>query len=94
MWLMQLAALLALSVIISINLLLGLIPYVDNFANFGGFLSGFLVGFVLLFKPLVGKAAHNKAGLFEYDVKQAVRVRNKLDKPLLRIIALVFFSIL
>ncbi|KAL3504044.1 hypothetical protein ACH5RR_033885 [Cinchona calisaya] len=85
--------LVAFLVILTINLILGLVPYVNNFSNIGGFLFGFLLGFVLLFKPLVGKAAQ-KAGLFEYDVKHAVRLRHKLDKPVLRSISLVIFSLL
>lgn len=91
-WL-QFAALVAFLGILTINLILGWMPYVNNFSNIGGFLSGFLLGFVLLFKPLVGKAAQ-KAGLFDYDLKHAVRLRHKLDKPVLRSISLIIFSLL
>lgn len=38
-------------VIILINLAVGILPHVDNFAHIGGFLSGFLLGFVLLVRP-------------------------------------------
>lgn len=41
-------------VIITINLGIGLFPHVDNFAHIGGFLSGFLLGFVLLIRPQFG----------------------------------------
>ncbi|KAK8583507.1 hypothetical protein V6N12_067777 [Hibiscus sabdariffa] len=44
-------ALLTLLVIIAINLAIGILPHVDNFANIGGFLIGFLLGFVLLPRP-------------------------------------------
>ncbi|GAB4834347.1 tubulin folding cofactor A [Ancistrocladus abbreviatus] len=47
----KVAALLTLIVIIVVNLGLGLLPRVDNFAHIGGFLTGFLLGFVLLVRP-------------------------------------------
>ncbi|RWW26464.1 hypothetical protein GW17_00009149 [Ensete ventricosum] len=50
----RVAALLTLMVIIVINLGIGLFPHVDNFAHIGGFLSGFLLGFVLLIRPQFG----------------------------------------
>ncbi|KAM0935103.1 putative peptidase S54, rhomboid, Rhomboid-like superfamily [Dioscorea sansibarensis] len=48
------AALLTLVVIIVINLAVGILPHVDNFAHIGGFLTGFLLGFVLLIRPQFG----------------------------------------
>ncbi|CAK9185312.1 unnamed protein product [Ilex paraguariensis] len=48
------AALLTLVVIIVINLAVGILPHVDNFAHIGGFLSGFLLGFVFLIRPQFG----------------------------------------
>ncbi|KAK8641459.1 hypothetical protein V6N13_010863 [Hibiscus sabdariffa] len=50
----KLAALLTLIFIIVINLAMGLLPHVDNFAHIGGFLSGFLLGFVFLIRPQFG----------------------------------------
>ncbi|CAL9089104.1 RHOMBOID-like protein 3 [Musa acuminata AAA Group] len=50
----RVAALLTLLVIIIINLGIGLFPHVDNIAHIGGFVSGFLLGFVLLIQPRVG----------------------------------------
>ncbi|KAJ3682115.1 hypothetical protein LUZ60_014688 [Juncus effusus] len=50
----KVAALLTLLFIIAINLALGMLPRVDNFAHIGGFLSGFLLGFVLLVRPRFG----------------------------------------
>lgn len=50
------AALITLVIIIVINLALGILPHVDNFAHIGGFLSGFLLGFVLLLRPQFGWA--------------------------------------
>ncbi|TYK19441.1 RHOMBOID-like protein 2 [Cucumis melo var. makuwa] len=48
------AALITLIVIIVINLAVGILPHVDNFAHIGGFLTGFLLGFVLLLRPQFG----------------------------------------
>ncbi|TKY48412.1 RHOMBOID protein 1 [Spatholobus suberectus] len=45
------AALLTLIVIIVINLAVGILPHVDNFAHIGGFVSGFLLGFIFLIRP-------------------------------------------
>ncbi|WOL13098.1 RHOMBOID-like protein 2 isoform X1 [Canna indica] len=50
----RIAAILTLLIIIVINLGIGLFPHVDNFAHIGGFLSGFLLGFVLLIRPQFG----------------------------------------
>uniref|UniRef100_A0A2C9WLJ8 RHOMBOID-like protein n=1 Tax=Manihot esculenta TaxID=3983 RepID=A0A2C9WLJ8_MANES len=51
---MYLAARMTLILIIVINLAVGILPHVDNFAHIGGFLSGFLLGFVLLIWPHFG----------------------------------------
>ncbi|KAE8055265.1 hypothetical protein FH972_012116 [Carpinus fangiana] len=48
------AALFTLVVIIAINLAVGILPHVDNFAHIGGFLIGLLLGFVLLLRPQFG----------------------------------------
>ncbi|KAE9447783.1 hypothetical protein C3L33_20310, partial [Rhododendron williamsianum] len=50
----KVAALLTLVIIVVINLAMGILPHVDNFAHIGGFLSGFLLGFVLLIRPQFG----------------------------------------
>ncbi|KAK8530692.1 hypothetical protein V6N13_030640 [Hibiscus sabdariffa] len=47
-------ALLTLLLIVTINLAIGILPHVGNFANIGGFLTGFLLGFVLLPRPQFG----------------------------------------
>ncbi|KAE8693099.1 RHOMBOID-like 1 isoform 2 [Hibiscus syriacus] len=45
------APLLTLVLVIVINLAMGVLPHVDNFAHIGGFISGFLLGFVFLIHP-------------------------------------------
>ncbi|GER43307.1 rhomboid family protein [Striga asiatica] len=50
----KIAALFTLLVIIAINLAVGILPHVDNFAHIGGFLTGFLLGFILLVRPQFG----------------------------------------
>ncbi|KAG0473181.1 hypothetical protein HPP92_015038 [Vanilla planifolia] len=42
------AALFTLLIVIVINLAVGILPHVDNFAHIGGFLTGFLLGFMML----------------------------------------------
>ncbi|GJM91263.1 hypothetical protein PR202_ga07622 [Eleusine coracana subsp. coracana] len=48
------AALMTLLVVIAINLAIGILPHVDNFAHIGGFLTGFLLGFIFLMRPHYG----------------------------------------
>ncbi|CAF2118815.1 unnamed protein product [Brassica napus] len=47
----KVAALLTLLFVIVINLALGILPHVDNMGHLGGFVVGFLLGFVLLARP-------------------------------------------
>ncbi|CAI9788018.1 unnamed protein product [Fraxinus pennsylvanica] len=88
------ATLVAFIVILMLNFVLGLMPYVNNFSNIGGLISGLFLGFLLLFKPQQGKIYQNKGGLFEYDIKRSVKLKQKLDRPVLRSISLVIFSLL
>lgn len=44
-----------------INLAVGILPHVDNFAHIGGFTSGFLLGFVFLIRPQYGYVNQKKA---------------------------------
>ncbi|KAJ3699847.1 hypothetical protein LUZ61_003552 [Rhynchospora tenuis] len=45
------AAFLTLIFVIVLNLAIGILPHVDKFAHLGGFISGFLLGFVVLIRP-------------------------------------------
>ncbi|XP_057771371.1 RHOMBOID-like protein 3 [Salvia miltiorrhiza] len=58
----KVAALLTLIVIVMINLGVGILPHVDNFAHIGGLLTGILLGFILLPCPqFAWLARHNPA---------------------------------
>ncbi|KAL6127103.1 hypothetical protein ACLB2K_075146 [Fragaria x ananassa] len=50
----KVAALVTLLVITVINLGIGILPRVDNFAHIGGFITGFLIGFVFMPRPQFG----------------------------------------
>ncbi|XP_050214808.1 RHOMBOID-like protein 1 [Mercurialis annua] len=50
----KVAAFTTLLVIVVINLAIGILPQVDNFAHIGGFFAGFLLGFVFLIRPQFG----------------------------------------
>ncbi|XP_017980927.1 PREDICTED: RHOMBOID-like protein 8 isoform X1 [Theobroma cacao] len=93
---LQCAALAVVFIVFAINFLLGLLPYIDNFANIGAFMSGFLLGFVFLFTPQIRQLSKNKAGLFEYSVKSSINLKQKLkpDRPILRSVSLLLFIIL
>ncbi|KAG8496388.1 hypothetical protein CXB51_009096 [Gossypium anomalum] len=54
------AALLTLVLVIVINLAMGILPHVDNFAHIGGFITGFLLGFVFLIRPQFGYVSQKK----------------------------------
>lgn len=47
----KLLALSILMLIITMNLAMGILPHVDNFAHGGGFFTGFLLGFIILIRP-------------------------------------------
>ncbi|KAL6554643.1 hypothetical protein OROHE_007382 [Orobanche hederae] len=55
----KVAALLTLLVIVVVNLAVGILPHVDNFVHIGGFVTGFLLGFILLPRPQFGWTEHH-----------------------------------
>ncbi|KAL1195866.1 RHOMBOID-like protein 4 [Cardamine amara subsp. amara] len=50
----KVVTIITLVLIVAVNLGLGVLPGVDNFAHIGGFATGFLLGFVLLIRPHFG----------------------------------------
>lgn len=59
-----------LLVIIVINLAVGILPHVDNFAHIGGFLTGLFLGFVFLPRPQFG-------WMERHNLPAAIRVKSK-----------------
>ncbi|KAJ7965647.1 Rhomboid-like protein [Quillaja saponaria] len=90
----KVAAVTSLICVSVINFSLGLLPYIDNFSNIGGFVSGILLGFLLLFSPQVSKVSINKR-LFDTGVKSSIKLKlkQKLDRPVLRSVSLILFII-
>jgi len=80
------AALVTLIVILVLNLGLGILPGVDNFAHIGGFLTGILLGFVLLPRPQYGWMERR-------NLPADVRVRSKY-KPYQYVLWLVSLALL
>ncbi|KAJ1409631.1 hypothetical protein SESBI_22691 [Sesbania bispinosa] len=68
----KVGALFTLVIIIGVNLALGILPHVDNFAHIGGFLTGFLLGFVFFIRPQFGWVNQRYAPL-EYSPTRAKR---------------------
>ncbi|KAM7491642.1 hypothetical protein LguiA_034563 [Lonicera macranthoides] len=64
------AAVFTLLIIIVINLAVGILPHVDNFAHIGGFLTGFFLGFVLLPRPQFG-------WMERHNLPAGIRVKSK-----------------
>lgn len=60
----------------AIDLAIGLLPWVDNFAHIGGFLTGFLLGFVLLVRPQYGWEESYDSASHQYG---APRSRSKYN---------------
>ncbi|KAL3834481.1 hypothetical protein ACJIZ3_009217 [Penstemon smallii] len=66
----KIAALLTLVLIVVINLAVGILPHVDNFAHIGGFFTGILLGFILLPRPQFG-------WIERHNLPAGVRVKSK-----------------
>ncbi|XP_022720948.1 RHOMBOID-like protein 5 [Durio zibethinus] len=77
--------------IISLNLAVGFLPHVDNSAHIGGFISGFLAGFILLMRPQFGYVSHKHIPP-GYEIKRKIP-RHKCYQYLLLVIALVLLLV-
>uniref|UniRef100_A0A0D6R0J3 RHOMBOID-like protein n=1 Tax=Araucaria cunninghamii TaxID=56994 RepID=A0A0D6R0J3_ARACU len=86
------AALLTLIFIIVVNLAFGLLPHVDNFAHLGGFISGFLLGFVFLVRPQFGwvRLKDLPPG---YDTNSVVKSKYMAYQYILGLLALILLII-
>ncbi|EEF48431.1 RHOMBOID-like protein 8 [Ricinus communis] len=90
----KVAAVLIHFFVFACNVMLGLLPYADNYSNIGGLISGFLLGFVLLYTPQLRKLAPKKSGLYDDGLKSVLNLKQKLDRPVLRTVSLLLFSVL
>ncbi|RDX76333.1 RHOMBOID-like protein 8, partial [Mucuna pruriens] len=92
----KISAIASLVFVFVCNFILGFLPYVDNFASIGGFISGFLLGSVFLLSPQLQTVAPNKGDLVDYGVKSYIKfkLKQKLDRSVLRIVSLILFSLL
>lgn len=86
----QVAALVTLILIVAINLAVGILPHVDNFAHIGGFVAGFLLGFVLLIRPQFGWVR----GRYAYEgISNTPRRKFKIYQCVLWIISLILLIV-
>ncbi|XP_020087391.1 RHOMBOID-like protein 2 [Ananas comosus] len=81
------AALLTLVFIIAINLAVGILPHVDNFAHIGGFITGFFLGFVILIRPQFKWISQKSAPLGYHS--SPVKHKHKMYQYVLWVIAAI-----
>lgn len=76
-----------LIVVIGVNLAIGLLPRVDNFAHIGGFVTGFLLGFVILMREQY--AYVRRRDLLDPSMERPVKHRFKPYQLILFLISLL-----
>lgn len=86
------AALATLIFIIVVNLAVGVLPHVDNFAHIGGFMSGFLLGFVFLIRPQFGWVNRKKFPP-GYELDASVKSKHNAYQYALWLIALILLIV-
>ncbi|XP_034688978.1 RHOMBOID-like protein 1 [Vitis riparia] len=85
------AALLTLILIIIVNLAVGILPHVDNFAHIGGFVSGFLLGFVFLIRPQFGWVSQRNAS--PGHIAASVKPKHKMYQYVLWFMSLILLTV-
>ncbi|RVW56998.1 RHOMBOID-like protein 1 [Vitis vinifera] len=85
------AALLTLILIIIVNLAVGILPHVDNFAHIGGFVSGFLLGFVFLIRPQFGWVSQRNAS--PGHIASSVKPKHKMYQYVLWVMSLILLTV-
>lgn len=85
------AALLTLILIIIVNLAVGILPHVDNFAHIGGFVSGFLLGFVFLIRPQFGWVSQRNAS--PGHIAALVKPKHKMYQYVLWVMSLILLTV-
>ncbi|KAK6786726.1 hypothetical protein RDI58_015251 [Solanum bulbocastanum] len=86
-WSVSVGALFTLLLIVVINLAAGMLPHVGYFAHIGGFMTGLLLGFVLLAPPHVGAESDQNLPVVDYVYSKYKAYRNVFG--LLSVILLV-----
>ncbi|KAL2486480.1 RHOMBOID-like 1 [Abeliophyllum distichum] len=84
-------AILTLLLIIIINLAVGILPHVDNFAHLGGFVTGFLLGFVLLIRPHFGYVKQRTAPYSYFATSR--KSKYKLYQYILLVVSLILLIV-
>ncbi|KAL6565193.1 Retinoblastoma-like protein 1 [Orobanche minor] len=87
----KLESLLSLLLIIMINMAVGILPHVDNFAHLGGFITGFLLGFVLLIRPQFGWV--NKRNAPNYLLATPSKSKYKAYQCVFLVASVIFLSL-
>ncbi|CAI0395449.1 unnamed protein product [Linum tenue] len=90
-------AMVALAFILACNFVLGLLPYVCNYSNMGGLVSGLLLGYALLMPPQLGKKPQRLSEACDYGSKGSFNLKEKVvkvEKPGLRSVSLIIFALL
>lgn len=88
---MQIAAVFTLIIVGAINAALGILPRVGNFANIGGFATGFLLGFILLIRPQHGwDGGNDQRG---QTVHNRIKSKHKPHQYILWLLALILLIV-